>query len=88
MGRAERIQREQEFLNEELSAAVGIGGRNRKAAAHAERAHGMVTKNIRAVLEKIRSEDAALGRYFAASIKTGYYCAYLPEPDRKISWQL
>ena len=48
----------------------------------------MVSKNIRAGLEKIRGEDAALGRYFATSIKTGYYCAYLPDPERKIVWQL
>jgi hypothetical protein len=87
-GCAERIRREQEFLRGELSAGLGIGGRSRKVAAHVERARGVVSKNIRTVLEKIRSEDAALGRYFAASIKTGYYCAYLPEPDRKISWQL
>jgi hypothetical protein len=59
-----------------------------KAGAHLERARGMMSKNIRAGLEKIRSENAVLGRYFPASIKTGYYCAYLPDPDRKISWQL
>ena len=88
IGRAERIRMEAEFLKEELSAAVGIGGRNRKAAAHAERARGMVSKNIRAGLEKIRGEDAVLAHHFAASIKTGYYCAYLPDPERKISWQL
>lgn len=87
-GRSERLRREQDFLSEELSAAVGIGGRERKASAHVERARGMVSKSIRAGLEKIRNEDASLGRYFAASIKTGYYCAYLPDPERKISWQL
>src|SRR5262249_45760466 len=88
IGRGESLRRELEFLNGELSAGVGGGGRNRKAASHVERARGMVSKNIRAGLEKIRSEDAALGRYFAASIRTGYYCAYLPDPDRKVSWQL
>ena len=88
IGRTECIRGEQEFLSSELSAAVGIGGRTRKASAHVERARGIVSKNIRAGLEKIRSEDVALGRYFTASIKTGYYCAYLPDPDRKISWQL
>jgi hypothetical protein len=87
-GRAERIRRELEFFSGELSAALGTGGRNRRAASHVERARAMVTKNIRAGLEKIRSEEPALGRYFATSIKTGYYCAYLPDPDRKISWQL
>ena len=79
---------ELEFLKGELSAAVGIVARNRKAGAHLERARGTVSKNIRTGLEKIRSEDAVFGRYFAASIETGYYCAYLPEPDRKITWQL
>jgi hypothetical protein len=88
IGRAESIKAEQDFLSGELIAAVGIGGRDRKAVAHVERARSMVSKNIRAGLEKIRGEDAALGRYFATSIKTGYYCAYLPDPERKIVWQL
>jgi hypothetical protein len=88
LGHAERVRRELEFLNAELSAALGNGGRSRKAASHVERARGMVSKNIRAGLEKIRSEDPALGRHFAASIRTGYYCAYLPDSDPKISWQL
>jgi tetratricopeptide (TPR) repeat protein len=88
IGRAESIKAEQEFLSRELIAATGMGGRDRKAVAHVERARSMVSKNIRAGLEKIRGEDAALGRYFATSIKTGYYCAYLPDPERKIAWQL
>ena len=88
VGRAENIRRELDFLREELSESVGIGGHTRKAAAHAERARGTVRKNIRAVLEKMRKEDASLGRYFATSIKTGYYCAYLPDPESKISWRL
>jgi tetratricopeptide (TPR) repeat protein len=87
-GRIEAIRREQDFLTEELSATVGIGGRDRKAAAHVERVRDVVTKNIHGGLRKIRNEDATLGRHFAASIKTGYYCAYLPDPERRISWQL
>ena len=88
LGRAERLRRELDFLNAELSAAVGSGGRNHKAASHAERARGTVSKNIRAGLERIRGEDPELGRHFATSIRTGYYCAYLPDRDRKVSWQL
>jgi hypothetical protein len=88
LGRKERLGAELEFLKAELSAALGSGGRNRRVASHVERARGVVTKNIRAGLEKIRSEDPALGRHFAASIRTGYYCAYLPDPDHKIPWQL
>jgi len=88
IGRAESVRSEQDFLSGELLAATGIGGRDRKAVAHVERARSMVRKNIRAGLDRIRSEDPALGRYFATSIKTGYYCAYLPDPERKIPWQL
>jgi hypothetical protein len=88
IGRTERIRGEQEFLNGELSAAVGIGGRTRKVAADVERARDVVGKNIRSGLRKIRNEDVTLGRYFDSSIKTGYYCAYLPDPERSISWQL
>lgn len=38
-----------------------------------------ISKNIRAGREKIRSEHPALNRYFAASIRTGYYCTYLAD---------
>jgi tetratricopeptide (TPR) repeat protein len=88
IGRTESIKAEQDFLSGELRAATGIGGRDRKIVAHVERARSMVSKNIRAGLEKIQGENAALGRYFATSIKTGYYCSYLPDPERKIFWQL
>jgi tetratricopeptide (TPR) repeat protein len=87
-GHAERIRGEIEFLGAELSAAVGIGGRNRKSAAHAERARLMVGKNIRSALDKIRRRDPSLGHHLGACIKTGYFCSYIPEPARKIHWQL
>lgn len=86
-GRAERIRNEIEFLSAELSAAVGIGGRDRKVAAHAERTRQTVSKSIHAMLEKIRLKDPSLGHHLGACIKTGYSCAYLPEPDRKILWR-
>ena len=39
-------------------------------------------------LEKIRNEHPALGRHFSTAISTGYFCAYQPEPDHAICWQL
>jgi hypothetical protein len=86
-GRSERLRAEIELVSTELTTAAGHGGRGSAASASAERARGMVSKRIRATLDKIRDEDATLGGHFAASIKTGYFCAYLPEPDRKIVWQ-
>src|SRR5262249_62222956 len=45
--RAAKIQAEVEFLANELAAAVGTGGRDRKAASVAERARVNVTKAIK-----------------------------------------
>ena len=82
-GRSERLRAEIEQVSDELRAGFG-----RSATSDtAERARGMVRKRIRASLEKINDLTPALGHHFAASIKTGYFCVYLPDPDRKISWQ-
>jgi tetratricopeptide (TPR) repeat protein len=83
-GRSERLRAEIEVLSDELNAGFGRRG----ASDSAERARGMVSKRIRATLDKICDEDPALGRHFTTSIKTGYFCAYLPDPDHKITWQL
>jgi hypothetical protein len=86
--RAARLRSELEALRDQIAGAVGLGGRNRKAASHAERARLMVTKAIKAALAKIRTRDASLGRYLAASIKTGHCCSYDPGPLPPVSWQL
>jgi hypothetical protein len=86
--RAARLRSELEALRDQLAGAVGLGGRNRKAASHTERARLMVTKAIKAALAKIRAMDASLGRHLATSIKTGACCAYDPGPLPPVSWQL
>ena len=87
-GRATRLRIELESLSDQLAAAVGLGGRVRKAASHSERARVMVTKAIKAAIAKIRASDAALGRHLATSIKTGNTCVYDPGPDRPTAWRL
>ena len=86
--RATRIRCELDALGDQLAAAVGLGGRIRKAASHSERARVMVTKAIKAAIAKIRASDAALGRHLATSIKTGNFCVYDPGPDHPADWQL
>ena len=86
--RAARLRFELESLCDQIVAAVGLGGRNRKAASHSERARLMVTKAIKATIAKMRASDASLGRYFATSIKTGNCCAYDPDNSPSIAWQL
>jgi hypothetical protein len=85
--RASRLRAELESLNDQIVAAIGLGGRNRKAASHTERARLMVTKAIKAAIAKIRAGNAPLGRYLATSIKTGNCCSYDPDPAHPVSWQ-
>ena len=86
--RALRLRSELESLRDQIGAAVGLGGRVRKAASHSERARLMVTKAIKAAITKIRAGDDSMGRYLATSIKTGQCCSYDPDPMHPISWQL
>ena len=85
--RAEQAEAEIDALTRELSRAVGLGGRNRRAASASERARQTVTKTIKAVLDKIVQSDAALGDIFSRCVKTGTFCSYQPDPDFPIAWE-
>jgi predicted ATPase len=87
LGRIEKIQREIETITAEISAASGLHGRARESADHVERARSMVSKRIRATIAKVQQQNGSLGHHLATYIKTGYFCAYLPDPERKIAWQ-
>jgi hypothetical protein len=50
--RAERTETEIDMLTAELSRAVGLGGRNRRAASASERARQTVTRTIRSAIER------------------------------------
>src|SRR6202162_2707884 len=85
--RAERAEEEIDALTTELSRAVGLGGRDRKAASASERARQSIAKTIKSVLERIAQGDAALGNIFSRCIKTGTFCSYQPDPDFPIAWE-
>jgi len=78
--RAANAQAERDFLLAELAAAVGLGGRDRRAASSAERARLNVTKAVKAALSKISDSHPALGHHLTTSITTGTFCAYTPDP--------
>jgi hypothetical protein len=84
--RIEQTRTEIEFLAHQLSAAVGLGGRDRATGATDERARVAVTLRIRAVLRRIRESHPALGLYLGRSIRTGHFCSYTPAPDHPIRW--
>ena len=79
-GRIERIRAELEMLEEQLVSAMGLGGRDRKAADHSERARDRIRKSIQKSLTSIRENDPSLGHHLTTCIRTGYICAYVPDP--------
>ena len=86
--RAARARQEIHFLEDELARAVGLGGRDRRAAAHAERARLNVTRAIRAGVANLARVNPSLGQHLGATVRTGRYCSYTPDPRAPIAWQL
>lgn len=82
--RAYRSQTELDALIEHLTAALGKGGRTRRAADSAERARSAVTHRIRTVIRHVARVHPVLGRHLAHSVKTGMYCSY--QPEQPIRW--
>jgi hypothetical protein len=87
-GRAATAAAERDFLVAELARAVGLGGRDRRAASHAERARLNVTRAIRAAMAHLARANPPLGRHLAATVRTGRYCCYTPDPRAPITWEL
>jgi len=85
-GRVERLRTEQDFLAQELAAALGLGGRARAGGDPVERARKAVSMRIAAAIKSIDHAHPPLGRHLRASIRTGRYCVYEPEVD--VTWQL
>jgi hypothetical protein len=78
--RAERAEVELDALIEQLSQAVGLGGRQRTSGGAAERARAAVTHRIRSAIRRIADIDPALGQHLLNAIKTGTWCSYQPDP--------
>jgi hypothetical protein len=76
--RAEKARAEREALAEELARGVGLGGRERRAGAAAERARVNVQRRLKDALDRIAAADPELGRHLARSVRTGTFCCYEP----------
>jgi hypothetical protein len=80
LGRAERARAEYDALVEQLSSAVGVGGRSRAAGPEPiERLRKAVSARIRDAVRRIGASHAALGRHLDRAVRTGTYCSYAPE---------
>jgi hypothetical protein len=83
-GRVERLERELAALAGQLANGVGLGGRDRRAAAAAERARVNVTRSLKSAIDRIVDADAELGRHFATTVRTGMFCCY----DGALAWHV
>jgi len=86
--RAARMREQIEAVTRQLSAAIGLGGRDRPVASNAERARLAVTKRIKATVEKIQHVNPALACHLSTAIATGYFCVYAPLATGATSWLL
>jgi len=77
-GRVDSAREEIAQLAAQLAGAVGLGGRDRRAASDAERARINVQRRLKDAIASITECDLELGRYLAATVKTGTYCCYTP----------
>jgi predicted ATPase len=86
--RGAKAREELDFIARELAAAVGVGGRDRRAASPAERARVNVTRAIKAALARIDEHSPALGEHLERTVRTGTFCSYLPDPHLLREWEL
>jgi tetratricopeptide (TPR) repeat protein len=84
--RAARARQEIQFLTDQLAAAVGLRGRDRTAGSAAERARVNITKAVKTALARIRAHSPALAGHLDATIHTGTFCSYTPDPRAPITW--
>ena len=85
--RESQADAERDFLVRELSRAVGLGGRDRRAASASERARVGVTRAIRYAMARIGEHHPLLGEHLNLAIRTGTYCGYLPDPRAVAAWK-
>ena len=71
---------ERDFLVRELARAIGLGGRDRRAASASERARSGVTRAMRQGIARIGEHHPELGEHLNHAVRTGTYCAYVPDP--------
>ena len=83
---AARLREERQLLAEEVATAIGArgGGRSRDV----EKARTSVQRAVRRSTGRIRSAHEILGQHLDASIRTGTYCSYQPDPRVPIVWRV
>jgi predicted ATPase len=84
--REELASAELDALVDQLSQAVGRGGRDRPANATVERARAAVRWRLRAAIERLGEHHPSLGHHLDRAVKTGTWCVY--DPESPVTWQV
>jgi hypothetical protein len=63
-----------------------LAGQRDGDTASLERARLAVTKAMKIALARIDAAHSGLGRHLGATVRRGYYCVYLPDPQTPIAW--
>ncbi len=74
-------------------AAEVVGEATESAAPHVELDRRAKTPNddgirIKAVLDRIAEHSPALAKHFEATLRTGTFCSYVPDPRAPLRWEL
>ena len=85
--RTARVEGELDALTHALASALGLGGRNRRAASASERARASVSKAVRGAVRRLEGQHPELGRHLALAVHTGTFCVYEPDPRTPVNWE-
>jgi hypothetical protein len=80
--RADGARQEIERIAQHLSAALGLGGKERRSGSASERARVNVQRRIKDALVRIGREDPELARYLSLCVRTGTFSVFEPVPSR------
>jgi hypothetical protein len=87
-GRIDAARREMDALARQVAAAVGLGGRDRRAPSAPERARQTVTKAIRSVIRRLAVEHGELGEHLTRCVRTGASCEFVPDRREPVEWRV
>src|SRR5262249_57032245 len=85
LGRLAKLQAEQTFLTEELTAAYGFRRQAHKTTDRHEQIRKNVTNRLRNTLQRVRTTPPSAWTHLRRSLKTGTFCSYTPVPP--VTWE-
>jgi hypothetical protein len=87
LGRIAEAERETDALTREIARSLGLRS-GRDSRSPIERARVSATRAIKATIRLIQDEDPSYGRHLGVTVKTGTFCAYVPDPELAVTWRL